>query len=239
MRVLDVGSGAGDVALLAAEIVGTSGKVIGSDKSEAALSHAELRVSRLGLGNVRFVHGDPTNLSFDEPFDAVIGRSVLMYCREPQLALKRLLRHLRPGGIMAFQEVNFGSAQLFPEVMLFRLHDDWVSRILSSTGVHLRMGLELYSAFLSAGVVPNGVRADAPVVGAEDARAEKAFQVLAGVLEALCPVAKELGVIMPPELDPATFAARLLAQFRSSSGVMVWNQLIGVWACKSGADPGR
>jgi ubiquinone/menaquinone biosynthesis C-methylase UbiE len=50
MRVLDVGSGAGDVALLAAELVGTTGEVLGVDRSSEALSTASARAAAASLG---------------------------------------------------------------------------------------------------------------------------------------------------------------------------------------------
>jgi SAM-dependent methyltransferase len=58
MRVLDVGSGAGDVALLAAEFVGPEGEVVGVDVDGAALKVARGRAHALGLRNVSFVEGD-------------------------------------------------------------------------------------------------------------------------------------------------------------------------------------
>src|SRR5271169_5704339 len=79
MRVLDVGSGAGDVAFLAAELVGASGQVIGTDKSASAISAASHSARERGLSNVSFREGDPVNLAFDRPFDAVVGRYVLLF----------------------------------------------------------------------------------------------------------------------------------------------------------------
>src|SRR5205085_2792983 len=55
MRVLDVGSGAGDVSFLSAEMVGPSGEVVGADSSAAAVDYAECRASKHGLRNVSFV----------------------------------------------------------------------------------------------------------------------------------------------------------------------------------------
>jgi ubiquinone/menaquinone biosynthesis C-methylase UbiE len=59
MRVLDVGSGAGDVAVLLASLVGPRGEVIGTDPARTAIDAAEKRVRASGLGNVKFQHGDP------------------------------------------------------------------------------------------------------------------------------------------------------------------------------------
>src|SRR5271169_3101224 len=64
MRVLDIGSGAGDVAFLAAEFVGASGEVIGTDKSPAAITSATRSAQERGFPNVCFREGDPTELPF-------------------------------------------------------------------------------------------------------------------------------------------------------------------------------
>src|SRR5437016_5059168 len=55
MRVLDIGSGAGDVAITAAEVVGPGGSVMGVDMNPAILETAHRRVSELGLANVSFI----------------------------------------------------------------------------------------------------------------------------------------------------------------------------------------
>src|SRR5262245_40471295 len=59
MRVLDVGSGAGDVVFLAAELIGNSGEVVGIGRSEAALTAARARAAARGLRNVSVRAGDP------------------------------------------------------------------------------------------------------------------------------------------------------------------------------------
>jgi ubiquinone/menaquinone biosynthesis C-methylase UbiE len=104
MRVLDVGSGAGDVAFLTANLVGETGEVIGADKSAAALTTARQRAGAKGLHNVSFREGDPTEIAFDRAFDAVVGRYVLLFQADPAGMLRALMkRHLRPGGLIVFQ----------------------------------------------------------------------------------------------------------------------------------------
>ena len=58
MKVLDIGSGAGDVALAAAEIVGDKGEVIGVDMNQEILQTARTWAAEAGLGNVDFVSVD-------------------------------------------------------------------------------------------------------------------------------------------------------------------------------------
>src|SRR6266540_6623359 len=74
MRVLDVGSGVGDVAFLAAELVGARGEVVGTDRALTALAVARDRADARSLHNVSFCQGDPAEMTFEQPFDAVVGR---------------------------------------------------------------------------------------------------------------------------------------------------------------------
>jgi hypothetical protein len=60
-------------ALLAAELVGTSGTVVGVDRVSLAIEEAR-KVTALSLKNVAFRVGAPADLAFDQPFDAVVGR---------------------------------------------------------------------------------------------------------------------------------------------------------------------
>jgi ubiquinone/menaquinone biosynthesis C-methylase UbiE len=87
MKVLDIGSGAGDVAFAAAELVGSEGEVLGVDMNPEILETARARAQAAGLANVQFVAGDAQTLGLPNDFDALIGRLVLMYL--PTLCLWR------------------------------------------------------------------------------------------------------------------------------------------------------
>ena len=106
MRVLDVGSGAGDVALLAAELVGPAGEVVGIDVDGSALEIARGRTQSLGLRNVSFVEGDARTATLDGHFDAAVGRLVLMYWADPTAALTHITTRVRPGGVVVMQEFD-------------------------------------------------------------------------------------------------------------------------------------
>ena len=75
MRVLDAGCGSGDVTLLAGEIVGPSGVVVGVDRAAAAIVRAKERAESQRMSNLQFVEGDPTVMKLNEGFDAVVDRS--------------------------------------------------------------------------------------------------------------------------------------------------------------------
>ena len=80
MRILDLGSGPGDVSFLVAGIVGDEGAVVGLEQDPAQLAVAERRRDELGLHNVTFEQGDARTFVSDEPFDAVVCRLLLCTC---------------------------------------------------------------------------------------------------------------------------------------------------------------
>jgi ubiquinone/menaquinone biosynthesis C-methylase UbiE len=82
-RVLEVGSGVGDVAFLVARLVGPTGEVVGIDLDGTALERARVRASQLGLRNVRFVESDVSAAPAGTPFDAVVGRLILQFLPDP------------------------------------------------------------------------------------------------------------------------------------------------------------
>jgi enediyne biosynthesis protein CalE5 len=96
--VLDLGSGTGYPALLAAQTVGASGSVTGIDVAGDMLAVAERKARRLGLTNITFRLGDATTLSFDgATFDAVTSRFCLMFLPDVPKASLEIARVLKPG----------------------------------------------------------------------------------------------------------------------------------------------
>jgi enediyne biosynthesis protein CalE5 len=101
-HVLDLGSGTGYPALLAAQVVGPKGSVVGIDLAEQMLAAAERKAQRLGLMNVRFQTGDVTALPFGAgSFDAVTSRFCLMFLPEIPKAVEEIRRVLNPGAWVA------------------------------------------------------------------------------------------------------------------------------------------
>jgi ubiquinone/menaquinone biosynthesis C-methylase UbiE len=98
MRVLDLGSGTGYPALLAAQVVGANGSVTGIDLADQMLDAARRKASSLGLTNVTFRTGDVTTLPFEATsFDAVTSRFCLMFLPEIPKAAAEIARVLKPG----------------------------------------------------------------------------------------------------------------------------------------------
>lgn len=97
LRVLDLGSGTGYPALLAAQTVGASGSVTGIDLAEQMLEAARRKSAVLKLSNVTFRTGDVTALPFETAsFDAVLTRFCLMFLPEIPKAVAEIARVLKP-----------------------------------------------------------------------------------------------------------------------------------------------
>lgn len=228
MRILDVGCGAGDVSFLAAELVGPSGEVVGTDFSEKAVGWATARAQARKLTSVKFRVGDPTLLEFERPFDAVVGRLVLMYYPDPIAAVQKLLRHVRPEGIVVFQEFDMENLRSIPTAPTFDRAAEWVKKALSATGTRINMGLELFPVFLAAGLPKPSLRMDALIGGGEDFP----YEVFAGVVKSLLPAMERLEIATAAEIGPATLAERIRNEVIARNGVVFSPALIGAWSRK-------
>lgn len=121
-RVLDVATGTGLVALVAAQLVGPSGRVVGVDIAPEMLERARRKLAATDLGNVEFRSGDAERLDLpDGSFDVVLCASSLFFMPDMLAALREWHRVLAPGGRVGFS--SFGPGFLLP------LNDIWAARL--------------------------------------------------------------------------------------------------------------
>jgi len=96
MQVLDVGSGMGDVALLAADMVGPGGRVLGIDRDSSALDHARRRAAEQGCSSwVSFQAANLDEFETGDKFDALVGRYILLYQPNAAATIRYLLRYVK------------------------------------------------------------------------------------------------------------------------------------------------
>jgi SAM-dependent methyltransferase len=229
MRVLDLGSGAGDVALLAAELVGPTGRVVGVDRNPEVLAVAQARAETADLATVTFVAGDLRTFEPAEPVDAIVGRLVLMYLPEPAAVLRRLAGWLRPGGAIAIQEYNFGVASLqwYPAMPTWQRFWDWFQTTAARTGMELLMGYRLGAAFQAAGLPAPHLHLESPLIAGDD---PAGYTWAADSLRSVLPLTYQFGLATPAEVDVETLAARLRAETIAHGGVVKSPDLVSAWA---------
>ncbi|RKU38519.1 hypothetical protein C6496_06870 [Candidatus Poribacteria bacterium] len=215
MRVLEIGSGAGDVALTLAERVGPTGQVIGVDVNATILGTARQRAVEAGIGNVEFIAGDARGLDFPDKFDAVVGRFVLMYMADPREAFAKLMAHVKPGGIVAFQEPEYTlyPAFIHPDTPLINQLIAWILDVFEHSGAHLDMGIGLYRAFVDAGLPPPTMHLESPI-GA--AKAWAGYRYMVTIFQSLLPLLEKYRLATAEQVGLDTLAARLRQEVLAS-----------------------
>jgi SAM-dependent methyltransferase len=229
MRVLDVGSGSGDVSFLAADLVGSTGYVLGVDRSRAAVERARSRAFRRNLTNVSFELGDPAAMQFDGPFDAIIGRFVLMYQDDPTAHLGQILQHLRQGGLVVFQELDSTACRSWPPVPVFDEAARWLAEGLRSSGARPELGLEMHSLFVNCGLPAPRMRLDTLVSGEEES---PIYKLLAEAVRSLVPTLEKLNIASATQVNIDNLADRMRREVVTNRAIAMSYGLVGAWARK-------
>ena len=106
-RVLDLGSGAGTDSLVAAQMVGAQGHVVGIDMTAEMVAKARDGARVMGAENVEFLEAEAERLPFDDAsFDVVISNGVIDLIPDKDAVFAELYRVLRAGGRLQLADVT-------------------------------------------------------------------------------------------------------------------------------------
>jgi 2-polyprenyl-3-methyl-5-hydroxy-6-metoxy-1,4-benzoquinol methylase len=227
MTVLDVGTGVGDVAFLLAEMVGPTGSVVGVDRSPAAVAAALERGKARTVANVSFEVANLGQLTFDTGFDAVVGRYVLQFQPDPAAILGRLAACTRPGGIIAFHEIDWSDFRSWPQVAAWERVRKVITESLTAAGASARAGTELASVFADAGLGTPELRM-AAIIGA-GAGSRDVVERTVGVALTLLRSRAANGLPQAEDFDPETIADHVLRELTAAGSVAIGASEIAAW----------
>jgi ubiquinone/menaquinone biosynthesis C-methylase UbiE len=224
MRVLDLGTGLGHVAMLVAELVGPEGRVVGIDNSRKLLDVAASRAA--ARPQLRFVDGDVRNWQGEGLFDAVVGRLILFHLADPASVLRHHATALRPGGVCLALDFDLGSCRAEPPVALVDEALGWVRGAFRSAGASPNIGTRLAVLLAEAGL------ADVRTFGIQGyfaANDPAGPALLGGVVRTLAPQIVAAGLATAEQIDIDTFEARIADAVRASGSVILTPALAGAW----------
>jgi SAM-dependent methyltransferase len=230
MRVLDLGSGAGDVSFVAAELVGSDGEVVGIDQSADSVANATARAGRRGLSSVRFVVGDIRDPAPDGPFDAIIGRLVLMYMSDPAAVLRTQASLLRSGGVVVPIEFDLRSARSLPSTPLVTQALSWLLEAFAAAHIDPALGPRLWAVVSEAGLHPRGMIGVQPHFGPDD---PDGAAILAGIVRTALPLIERAGVAAAADIGADTLQQRISEELANTPAVFAHPILMSSWSTNS------
>jgi 2-polyprenyl-3-methyl-5-hydroxy-6-metoxy-1,4-benzoquinol methylase len=222
-RILDLGSGMGDVAMVAARLVGSSGEVVGIERDPNSTAVAAARAAEAGFHNVSFTQTDASQITCHKPFDAAVGRFILQFLPDPAAVLRSLAKLLRPGGVVAFLEPQWSPyLDLLRPFPLSFACASVACEAFHRSGVRTDLGLDLHGTFQRAGL-------PAPTMQLRMALgADRNFAAYIGdLLYSLLPKAREHGISLEKLGGLDTLSTRILAEVAAANTVVPIIALVG------------
>jgi ubiquinone/menaquinone biosynthesis C-methylase UbiE len=225
MRVLDLGTGLGHVARLAAELVGPTGSVVGIDQSADVLAVARERTQQAGMAQVTFADGNALEWRATAPFDAIVGRLFLFHVPDPLAAVQHHLQNLRSRGLFVAIDFDLRGGAV-PPVEIVDTAGRWVHDAFRAAGAWPRVGARLGTILEEAQltrVTTFGVQA---YLSPRDSSGPR---LLAGVVRSLAPAIIAHGLATSEELDLTTLEQRIAEAVRAAGAVILPPTVVGAW----------
>ena len=227
-RVLDLGSGLGDVSMVVAGLVGPSGEVVGLERDASSIAKASARVEAARFRNVVFAQGDVNDIVSEKTFDAAVGRFILMFQTDPLSVLKSVSRLVRPSGILAFQEPSWtGMLAMAARLPLWSRVLGTIHETFLRSGINPEMGLDLPGKFQTIGLPAPTMHLD--MLLGSDATFPG---IMLGLLRSLLPLAEKHGLPLAELGYINTLSERIQAEILAANAVVGFVPIVSAWARK-------
>jgi predicted O-methyltransferase YrrM len=135
LACLDAGCGGGDATLELARRVGPGGSAVGIDLDETKIAIARREAEEQGVTNVTFNSSNVCAAAAAPEFDVVYARFLLTHLSDPAAAVRALCSHLRPGGWLAVEDIDFSGHFTYPRSPAFeRYHELYCATVAKRGG---------------------------------------------------------------------------------------------------------
>jgi ubiquinone/menaquinone biosynthesis C-methylase UbiE len=151
MKCLDLGSGGGEVTMAIAQLVGSTGKVVGIDLDEVKSRLARHKASDRQVSNVEYRLADVTEWEEDSVYDLIYARFLLTHLRDPRLVVSRMLGALKPGGMAVVEDIDFAGHVCYPGCPAFDSYVSLYQEVVRLRGGDANIGPRLPCMLADAG----------------------------------------------------------------------------------------
>jgi len=229
MRVLDLGCGVGEVALIVARLVGPTGHVTAIDMDAGALDIAWARAAEAGLAQISFEHVNIAEHHSPQPYDAIVGRHILIHTADPLAILRQAVAQVHPGGIVAFQEYDLSRfyANTPPKPLWEKSCHLFVD--LFTRAANGDIGMRLYDMFQQVGLTNVQSRAEFILDGGPDS---PFYEWISETVRSIMPKLEALGIAAAREWDVDTLADRLKQEALEIGGCLASPVMAGAFGRK-------
>ncbi len=230
MRVLDLGCGVGEVSLIAARIVGPSGSVTGIDLDPGALEIARQRAAAEGVECAGFVQANVGEFRDGAPYDAVVGRLILIHTPDAAAMTRHAASLVRSGGIVAFQDFDLSrTLPPCPPKPLVERCSRYFIELFTRAVPMADVGMRLYGLLAGAGLASPQCRAELTIDGGPESIV---YEWFAETIRSILPKIEALGIATAADVDIETLAQRLRDEAIAIGGCVTGPILVSAWARK-------
>jgi len=196
LACLDVGCGGGDVTMELARRVGPGGRAEGVDMDVAKLEIARAEAAQRNISNVQFLQADAREAAGPRTFDLVYARFLLTHLSDAAGMVRRFHAQVRPGGMVAVEDIDFSGHFTYPESSAFRRFHELYCATVTKRGGDPTVGMRLPLLVRDAGFEDVRVSIVQPMALEGDAKLMDAL-----TLEAIAGAVLEDGLATRDEID--------------------------------------
>jgi SAM-dependent methyltransferase len=231
-RVLDLGTGLGDVAFTLTDIVGPTGSIVGIHQDPRRLAAANAWRDAAGLDNVSFVQGEAGTYRDEEPFDAIVARLLLLRLPNPAEVIAHHTDALRKGGRLVAIDYDKGSIRSDPEIGLISQLAEWITAAFRATGQDALVWTRLARLLRGAGLT------DVATFGVQNyyltPEEPRAASFFTEIVRSMAPAIIGTGVATEDDLGLDTLRERIELERAAKKAVLVPPTLVAAWGVRGG-----